>query len=140
MRARLVQEFRFEAAHRLPRVPEGHKCARLHGHSYRVEVAVRGPVDETTGWYIDFYDLEAAFAPLHAQLDHYYLNEVEGLENPTSEVLARWIWVRLRPTLPGLCRVTVYETCDARAEYEGEGDEPDDVRGTGPGAARGAAR
>ena len=120
MRSRLVQEFRFEAAHRLPRVPVGHKCARLHGHSYKVEVAVEGPVDPHTGWFVDFYDLAAAFRPIHEQLDHYYLNEIPGLENPTSEVLAHWIWDRLAASLPGLARITVHETCDARAEYEGE--------------------
>ena len=118
MKVRLVHEFRFEAAHRLPRVPEGHKCARLHGHSYRVEVAVAGPVDEATGWFIDFQKLYDSWKPLHDQLDHNYLNEVPGLENPTSEVLARWIWERLRPTLP-LSRVTVCETCESRCEYEG---------------------
>ena len=86
----LVKEFRFESAHRLPNVPEDHKCARLHGHSYRVEVHVSGPVDPGTGWVMDFGDLGAACAPVRDQLDHYYLNEIPGLENPTSEVLARW--------------------------------------------------
>lgn len=120
MNVRLVHEFRFEAAHRLPRVPPGHKCERLHGHSFRVEVAIRGPVSEQTGWLIDFAELEAAWKPLHEQLDHRYLNEVPGLENPTSEIIARWIWERLSPALPGLCRITVFETCDARCEYEGD--------------------
>ncbi len=119
MLVRLVQAFRFEAAHRLPRVPAGHKCARLHGHSFKIEVAVRGPVDEATGWLMDYADLEAAWAPLSAQLDHNYLNEVHGLENPTSEVIARWVWERLVAKLPELERVTVFETCDARCEYEG---------------------
>ena len=119
MHVRLCQSFRFEAAHRLPRVPAGHKCARLHGHSFKIEVAVRGPVDERTGWLVDYADLEAAWAPLHAELDHNYLNEVPGLENPTSEVIARWIWERLAGRLPELERITVYETCDARCEYEG---------------------
>ncbi|HSN97730.1 MAG TPA: 6-carboxytetrahydropterin synthase QueD [Candidatus Nanopelagicales bacterium] len=120
MNVRLVHEFRFEAAHRLPKVPPGHKCERLHGHSFRIEVAIRGPVREETGWVIDFADLEEAWAPLHATLDHHYLNEVPGLENPTSEVIAGWIWARLKPTLPGLSRITVFETCDARCEYEGD--------------------
>src|SRR5215204_5165699 len=88
----IFREFRFEAAHRLPNVPEGHKCARLHGHSYKIEVAVRGPVDERTGWFVDFGQLYAAWEPLYAVLDHHYLNEVPGLENPTSEILARWVW------------------------------------------------
>jgi 6-pyruvoyltetrahydropterin/6-carboxytetrahydropterin synthase len=119
MKVRLVHEFRFEAAHRLPKVPPGHKCARLHGHSFKVELAVSGPVDPETGWFIDFQRLYDAWAPLHGQLDHNYLNEVEGLENPTSEVLARWVWDRIKPKLAPLERVTVFETCDARCEYEG---------------------
>src|SRR5512146_1928 len=93
----LFKEYRFEAAHRLPRVPAGHKCARLHGHSFKIEVVVSGEVDPVTGWLIDFAELERAWKPLHEQLDHRYLNETEGLDNPTSEVLARWIWERLKP-------------------------------------------
>jgi 6-pyruvoyltetrahydropterin/6-carboxytetrahydropterin synthase len=119
MNVRLVHEFRFEAAHRLPRVPEGHKCARLHGHSFRIELAAAGPVDERTGWFIDFGELHALWQPLYDVLDHHYLNEVPGLENPTSENLARWIWDRMKPGLRELTRVTVYETCEARCEYEG---------------------
>lgn len=119
MNVRLVHEFRFEAAHRLPKVPPSHKCSRLHGHSFRVELAVAGPVDEETGWFIDFQRLFDAWAPLHEQLDHHYLNEVPGLENPTSEILARWIWQRVRAALPPLVRVTVCETCESRCEYEG---------------------
>src|SRR5215831_19584136 len=108
----LVKEFSFEAAHRLPRVPEDHKCARLHGHSFRCEIAVRGEVDPKTGWFIDYAEITEAFEPLRQRLDHYYLNEIEGLENPTSEHLARWIWQRLEPRLPELTAVTVFETCD----------------------------
>lgn len=119
MNVRLVHEFRFEAAHRLPRVPAGHKCSRLHGHSFRVEVAVDGPVDPDTGWLLDFQKLYDAWKPLSEELDHHYLNEVPGLENPTSEVLSRWVWDRLKPALSPLVRVTVHETCEARCEYEG---------------------
>ncbi|MEZ5063643.1 MAG: 6-carboxytetrahydropterin synthase QueD [bacterium] len=119
MEVELERTFRFEAAHLLPNLPDGHKCRRLHGHSFRVDVAVRGAVDPRVGWYLDYADLEAAFAPLRARLDHYYLNEVEGLENPTSEVLAAWVWERLAPGLPGLWRVTVHETCNARCSYYG---------------------
>src|SRR6478736_3185975 len=107
MRVELEKTFTFEAAHRLPNTPEGHKCRRLHGHSYRVEVHVRGPVQPDTGWICDFNDLRVAWAPLHEKLDHNYLNEVEGLANPTSEVLARWIWAQLEPRLPQLCKVLV---------------------------------
>jgi len=116
---RLVHEFRFEAAHRLPRVPAGHKCARLHGHSFKVELTVEGPVNPQTGWFIDFGELGEVWDPLWKQLDHNYLNEIEGLENPTSEILAKWIWDRMKPKLPQLTRVTLFETCDARCEYEG---------------------
>ena len=115
----LFCEVRFEAAHRLPNVPPGHKCARLHGHSYRVEVHVDGPVDEAAGWVIDFADIQSAFAPLRAQLDHYYLNEIDGLENPTSENLAQWIWQRLKPTLPLLSEVVIRETCTSGCRYTG---------------------
>ena len=117
----ILKEFTFEAAHRLPNVPDGHKCARLHGHSYQVAVHVSGEVDEEAGWVVDFYDISAAFKPLHECLDHYYLNEIAGLENPTSENLARWIWDRLAPSLPRLSQVMVRETCTSGCIYRGEG-------------------
>jgi 6-pyruvoyltetrahydropterin/6-carboxytetrahydropterin synthase len=115
----LVKDFRFEAAHYLPNVPEGHKCRRIHGHSFRGEVAVRGPLDPKLGWVIDFADLKRAIEPLVAELDHYLLNEIPGLENPTAELLAVWIWRRLAPSLPNLARVTVEETCTSRCHYYG---------------------
>jgi len=110
---------RFEAAHLLPRVPEGHKCRRLHGHSYRVEIEVEGEVDPESGWLCDYAEIKQACAPLLEALDHRYLNEVEGLENPTSENLARWIWDRLRDRLP-LSAVCVAETCTSSCTYRGE--------------------
>ena len=116
----IFREFTFEAAHRLPNVPDGHKCGRLHGHSYRVGVHVEGRIGGTTGWVRDFSELSGAMKPLLAQLDHYYLNDVEGLENPTSEVLAQWIWERLRGPLPDLCQVLVHETCTSGCIYRGE--------------------
>jgi 6-pyruvoyltetrahydropterin/6-carboxytetrahydropterin synthase len=115
----LHKQFRFEAAHRLPHVPEGHKCARLHGHSFRVTVWVEGEVDDATGWVMDFADLGRAFSPLYDQLDHRYLNEVDGLENPTSERLAEWIWERLAPALAGLHQIDVQETCTSGCRYLG---------------------
>ena len=115
------KEFGFEAAHRLPHVPEGHKCARLHGHSFRVEVHVRGAPDPTLGWVMDFAALKTAWRPLHDALDHRYLNDVPGLENPTSEVLAIWIWDRLAPSLPGLAAIVVRETCTSGCVYRGPG-------------------
>lgn len=114
----IFKEFTFEAAHRLPNVPEGHKCERLHGHCYRVEIHVSGPVDEAKGWVMDFAVITAAWEPLHDQLDHRYLNEVKGLDNPTSENLACWIWDRLTPALP-LSAVTVRETCTSGCTYRG---------------------
>lgn len=119
MNVRLIRELRFEAAHRLPKVPAGHKCARLHGHSFKIELAIVGPVNPETGWLIDFAEIDRIWQPLHEQLDHNYLNEIAGLENPTSENLAHWLWQALKPGLPQLERVIVHETCDARCEYEG---------------------
>ena len=97
----IFKEFTVEAAHRLPNVPQGHKCGRLHGHSFHISVHVRGPVDPQMGWVIDFADIKQAFEPIEEKIDHNFLNDVEGLENPTSENLARWLWVSLRPALPG---------------------------------------
>jgi 6-pyruvoyltetrahydropterin/6-carboxytetrahydropterin synthase len=115
----IFKEFTFEAAHRLPNVPEGHKCARLHGHSFKVEVHVSGPIGAESGWVIDFAEIKDAFKPLETQLDHHYLNEIEGLENPTSEVLAKWIWDRLKVKLPGLSKILVRETCTSGCVYHG---------------------
>jgi len=121
----IFKAFTLECAHRLPQVPPGHKCARVHGHSFRVEIHVKGPVDPQLGWVMDFAELKAAFDPLYRQLDHHYLNDVAGLENPTSENLARWIWQRLRPALPLLCAVVVHETCTSGARCTGdEADAP----------------
>jgi 6-pyruvoyltetrahydropterin/6-carboxytetrahydropterin synthase len=121
LRVELEKTFRFEAAHLLPNVPADHKCRRLHGHSFRVDVAAAGEVDEKVGWFVDYADLKEAFQPLMDALDHRYLNDVEGLANPTSEKLAAWIWERLAPRVPGLTRITVQETCEARCHYHGPG-------------------
>ncbi len=115
----VFKEFTIEAAHRLPNVPPGHKCARLHGHSFRIEVHVSGAVGAETGWVIDFADIKAAIAPVEKVLDHQYLNDIPGLENPTSENLARWIWDRLAPSLDGLSMVVVRETCTSGCRYSG---------------------
>lgn len=115
----IFKAFTLESAHRLPNVPAGHKCARVHGHSFRVELHVSGPVDEHLGWVMDFADVKAAFDPLYRRLDHHYLNDVPGLENPTSENLAKWIWQQLKPTLPQLSAVVVHETCTSGARYTG---------------------
>lgn len=115
----VFREFQIEAAHWLPNVPEGHKCARLHGHSFRIRVQVEGDVGEDSGWVMDFADLKKAFQPLFEQLDHRCLNEIDGLDNPTSENLARWVWHRLATELPGLDCVTVQETCNSGCVYRG---------------------
>lgn len=115
----IYKEFTFEAAHRLPRLPETHKCWRLHGHSFRVGVGIEGPIDPDLGWATDFGDIRAAFKPLEDALDHRYLNEIDGLENPTSENLAVWIWERLTPALPYLSYVRVHETCTTGCVYRG---------------------
>jgi 6-pyruvoyltetrahydropterin/6-carboxytetrahydropterin synthase len=116
----IFKEFTFESAHRLPNVAPGHKCGRLHGHSFRCEIHVRGEVGAETGWIMDFADIKKAFAPLYDRLDHNYLNEIEGLSNPTSEVLAKWIWERLKPSLPGLSGIVIRETCTSGCAYRGE--------------------
>jgi 6-pyruvoyltetrahydropterin/6-carboxytetrahydropterin synthase len=116
----IFKEFSFEAAHRLPNAGTGHKCARLHGHSFKVELHVRGPVDEQKGWIVDFADIKVAFRPFLDELDHNYLNDLPGLENPTSENLARWIWERVVPRLPQLSKIVVRETCTSGCVYQGD--------------------
>ncbi|MBO6519396.1 MAG: 6-carboxytetrahydropterin synthase QueD [Rhodospirillales bacterium] len=116
----IFKEFTFEAAHDLPNTPDGHKCRRLHGHSFRVRLAVEGPVDEHTGWVMDFADIKAAFHPIWERLDHHYLNDIPGLDNPTSEVIAKWIWAELKPVLPELSEVKLWETCTAGCTYRGD--------------------
>ena len=122
-RMEIYKEFIVEAAHRLPNVPEGHKCARLHGHSFRIEIHVAGEIHPKLGWIMDFADLKAIFQPLYDQLDHHYLNEIPGLENPTSENLAIWIWDQLKPALPPLSAVMVQETCTSGCVYRGASPE-----------------
>jgi 6-pyruvoyltetrahydropterin/6-carboxytetrahydropterin synthase len=115
----IFKVFTVEAAHRLPHVPEGHKCARLHGHSFRIELHLSGPVDPHAGWVMDFADVKAAFKPIYDRLDHHYLNDIPGLDNPTSEQLARWIWDQAKPVLPLLSAVVVHETCTSGCRYSG---------------------
>jgi 6-pyruvoyltetrahydropterin/6-carboxytetrahydropterin synthase len=119
MMMELRKTFQFEAAHLLPHLPKSHKCRRLHGHSFQVEVAVAGECDARLGWLIDYAEITEAFKPILEKLDHYYLNEIQGLENPTSENVAAWIWKKLKPRLPLLTEIVVAETCTARAIYRG---------------------
>ena len=116
----IYKEFTFEAAHLLPNVVAGHKCGRLHGHSFRFEVHVSGEIDPTFGWIMDYADIKKLVKPVVARLDHYYLNDIAGLENPTSEVIARWIWHELKPVLPQLSKIVVKETCTSGCIYTGE--------------------
>ncbi len=120
MKIALTKTFQIEAAHRLPLLPKGHKCERMHGHSFQIEVRVEGQCDAKLGWLMDYADIKDAFQPIFDQLDHHCLNEVVGLENPTSEILAKWIWDRLKPSLIQLSAIVVAETCTARAEYKGQ--------------------
>ena len=120
MRVRLTHAFQLESAHSLPHVPAEHKCRRVHGHTFGIEVHVEGPVDERTGWLVDYASIHAAFAPIRDALDHRLLNEVPGLENPTSEHIARWIWQRLATGLPQLVEVVVRESPVTRCSYRGD--------------------
>ncbi len=115
----LRKTFQFEAAHLLPHLPQTHKCRRLHGHSFKVDIVIEGDCDPKLGWVMDYAEITKAFKPLWEQLDHRYLNEVQGLENPTSENIAIWIWKRLKPKLPLLTEVVVAETCNAQCAYTG---------------------
>lgn len=115
----LAVDFTFEASHVLPEAPPESKCARLHGHSWKVEVHVGGELDPERGWVVDFDRIKGACEPVWEALDHRHLNDLEGLHNPTSEMVAAWIWERLAPEVPGLLRITVHETCTARCTYFG---------------------
>lgn len=115
----IFKSFTIEAAHRLPNLPANHKCSRLHGHSFHVEIHCQGPLIEGPDWVLDFADIKQAFTPLYDQLDHNYLNEIEGLENPTSENLALWIWNRMQEKLPSLSKVVIKETCTTGCIYSG---------------------
>jgi 6-pyruvoyltetrahydropterin/6-carboxytetrahydropterin synthase len=120
MKIELRKTFQFEAAHLLPHLPRTHKCRRLHGHSFKVDIVVAGECDAKLGWLMDYADISSAFKTVWEKLDHNYLNDIAGLKNPTSEMVAAWIWKRLKPKLPLLVEVAVAETCTARAVYRGE--------------------
>lgn len=119
MHVRLAKSFTFEAAHWLPCFPDGHKCRRLHGHSFKIDIVVEGDVDPAKGYLVDYGDIKRATEPIEKALDHYCLNDIAGLENPTSEMIAKWIWDRLKPAVPLLSEVVVHETCTTRCEYRG---------------------
>ena len=114
----IFKEFTFEAAHKLPLLPTTHKCSKLHGHSFQVRISIDGPLNEL-GWVMDFSELKKICSPFIEQLDHSYLNEISGLENPTSENIAIWLWDRLVKPLQNLSSITVMETCNSGCEYSG---------------------
>jgi 6-pyruvoyltetrahydropterin/6-carboxytetrahydropterin synthase len=120
MRARLTKDFTFEAAQTLPNAPAGHKCRRMHGHSFKVEISVEGEVNPAAGWVYDHAEIGTAMKPLVEMLDHAYLNDIEGLENPTIEKMAAWLWKKLQPNCRGLCEIVVHETPTARCSYHGD--------------------
>jgi len=115
----IYKRFSIEAAHKLPNVPDGHKCGRLHGHSFQVSVYLAGEPGADSGWIMDFADLKEVFKPVFDTLDHHYLNDIAGLENPTSENLARWVWEHLKPDLPELSAIEICETCTSGCVYRG---------------------
>jgi len=117
MPTRITKSFSFDAAHWLPHVPPGHKCGRLHGHTYTVSLILEGALDPQLGWVMDFSEVKSECQSLLTHLDHVCLNEVPGLENPTAEILARWIFQKLKPQLPRLVEVTVHETPTSSASY-----------------------
>ncbi len=119
MHVRLSKTFTFEAAHYLPSFPEGHKCRRMHGHSFKIDVIVEGDIPAGQHHLVDYGDIKAAIEPVRTQLDHYCLNDIDGLNHPTSERLAQWLWKRLRAALPLLSEIHVHETCTSRCEYHG---------------------
>ena len=117
MTTELIRTFTFDAAHRLVNAPEGHKCRRMHGHSYRVDIHVTGDVDPHAGWVMDFGQIKEAVEPIVAELDHSCLNDIPGLENSTSEMVAKFLFDRIKPALTELTAVTVWESAHARAVY-----------------------
>lgn len=115
----VFKDFTFDAAHYLPNVPPDHKCARMHGHTYKVRIVLEGPLHPVYGWVRDFSDIKEVWKPLEKRLDHHVLNEIPGLENPTAEMIASWIWGQVKPLLPELCRIEVYETPSSGVVFKG---------------------
>ena len=114
----VFKEFTFEAAHKLPLVPKNHKCSNLHGHSFKVRISVDGPINEM-GWVMDFSELKEICSPHINELDHSFLNDVVGLDNPTSENIAIWLWEKISKDLQGLYSIEVKETCNSGCLYFG---------------------
>jgi 6-pyruvoyltetrahydropterin/6-carboxytetrahydropterin synthase len=115
----IYKEFSFDSAHFLPYVPEGHKCRNMHGHTYRLRVFLEGTPHPRFGWIMDFKDLKDALSGVIDQLDHKLINDIAGLENPTAENITIWIWQQVRPLLPQLSRIELYETPTTGVIYSG---------------------
>ncbi len=120
MAIEIFREFVLESARRLPNLPANHPCAVMHGHTFRIQIHIQGPIQPETGWVMDFSELDSHVQTLRGELDHRVLNEVAGLENPTTELLARWIWQRLQPSVPGLSRIVIQENPNSGCVYTGE--------------------
>ena len=116
----IYKEFSFDSAHFLPNVPIGHKCREMHGHTYRLKVFIKGALDPKLGWIMDFKDLKEALLPVIDQLDHKLINNIKGLDNPTAENITVWIWQQIKPSLPLLSRIELYETPTTGVIYSGE--------------------
>lgn len=117
---KLYRAFTFDSAHRLPNLPPTHRCSNLHGHTYRAEIHVESELVPGYDWVVDFGDIKAIVEPVVKELDHCYLNEIPGLENPTSENICKWLWSRIHPKLPILTKIVVQESPDSAAIYVGD--------------------
>lgn len=117
---KIFREFTFDSAHFLNHLPPGHKCANMHGHTYRLRVELSGELDPTVGWVVDFAEVKRVVGAVLDQLDHKVLNDIEGLEQPTAEVIAVWLWRRIKPDLPALSGVILWENPNNGVEYHGE--------------------
>ena len=113
----IFKEFTFDSAHSLPNVPEGHKCKAIHGHTYRLKVIIEGELDPHLGWVMDFADIKQAIKPVIEEIDHKYMNDIEGLENPTCEAIAKWLWDKMKPNLPLLKEIELHETPTSGVVY-----------------------
>lgn len=115
----IFKEFTFDSAHSLPNVPDGHKCKAIHGHTYHLKVFIEGELDAHLGWVMDFAVVKKAIKPVIDKIDHKYMNEIEGLENPTCEMIAKWLWDQIKPEIPKMIRVELHETPTSGVVYEG---------------------
>ncbi|MBN8703608.1 MAG: 6-carboxytetrahydropterin synthase QueD [Bacteroidetes bacterium] len=116
----IFKKFVFDSAHFLPNVPDGHKCKRVHGHTYKLTIFIEGDLQEKLDWVMDFGDLKSVVNPVVDRLDHNFLNDISGLDNPTCERIAQWIWEQIKSQLPGLVKIELYETPTSGVIYTGK--------------------